>query len=146
MRAHGGTMTTIRAARPPVFATLLLSCLVGHGEAATEASLLGLTFDAGDVILVSALLGVTVFAVWSVIATLRGRQQVEAENAELRAQVADLRVAADRAGALIEGEDQRIVVWERPGDGPFGRRQLAAGRRRAGRSRRLSRLRHLAEA
>ena len=58
--------------------------------------------------------------------------------------IADLTAAADRAEAMIQGEDQRLVAWGAPGEPPLvaGRSQRTLGR--AARPRRLSRLRHLA--
>lgn len=119
MRAHGGTMTAIRAAQAPVAACLLLLSDSGYAQTAADESVFGFVVYPGQIVFFSAVVGITIFAVWSVIAAMRSRQRVEAENADLRGLVADLKASADRAEALVNGEDQRIVVWGAPGAAPL---------------------------
>jgi signal transduction histidine kinase len=119
MRAHGGTMTAIRAARPLAVASLLFVVGGTLAEAAPAATAVDLSVTPDQIVFLSALVGVTAFAVWSVITMMRARQQAEAESAALRAQVADLKAAADRAEALINGDDERFVVWGAPGEPPL---------------------------
>ena len=129
MWAQGGTVTAIRAARPLAYATPLVIADRALAQSTPDLNFLGLTLNSGQVVFLSALIGVTGFAVWSVIMMMRARQQTEAENADLRLQVADLKAEVDRAEVLADGEDQRIVVWSAPGEPPLvaGSMPLAAG-------------------
>ena len=77
------------------------------------------TTDASQIVLLAALVGVVGFAVLSAIALMRRHNRVEVENAELRLRVAGLKAAADRAEAVVEGEDQRYVAWGSPGAPPL---------------------------
>jgi len=117
MRAHGGTMKAIGAARPLAAAVLLLpadGALAAAGDAGFAFSV-----TPGQIVLLSAIIGLTTFALWSVIMMMRARQQAEGEADALRAEVADLRAAADRAEALIDGDDERLVVWGAPEEPPL---------------------------
>lgn len=126
MLGHGAIVRTIRAALAPTTAVVLLPVDRAAAQSGFDLSILGVTLDSGPVALLSALIGVIGFAVWSVIAMMRARQQSEAENIDLRRQVADLKAAADRAEALINGEDQRLVVWTSPEAAPFIAGTMAA--------------------
>ena len=119
MLMHGGIIRAIRVAWPLAVAFLLVSVDGALAQPAIDISALGITPDPGPIVLLSALIGVTGFAVWSVIFAMRSRHQSESENFDLRLQVADLKAAADRAEALINGEEQRLVVWNSPGETPF---------------------------
>jgi signal transduction histidine kinase len=119
MRAHGGIMTAIQAARPLAFLSPLVFADRALAQAAGDLNIIGLTVAPSQVIYLSAIIGVTGFAVWSVIAMMRARYRTETENADLRLEIADLQVAADRAEAVINGDDQRLVVWSAPGEAPL---------------------------
>jgi signal transduction histidine kinase len=119
MSGHGGRMTAIRAVRPLAAATLFFHANGVFAATAGDAAGLGLAVTPSQIVFLSALVGVTAFAVWSVIMMMRARQQAESEAVALRAEVADLRAAADRAEALINGEDQRFVAWGAPGEPPL---------------------------
>jgi len=119
MLLHGGIIRAIRVAWRLTVGFLLVSADSALAQPAMDVDALGITPDPGPVVLLSALIGVTGFAVWSVIAVMRARHRSESENFDLRLQVADLKAAADRAEALINGEDQRLVVWNSPGEAPF---------------------------
>lgn len=119
MRAHGGTMTALGAARPLAFGVPIFAADGALAAAAAEATTFGLAVTPGQIVFLSALVGVTAFAVWSVITMMRARQQAEAEAAALRAEVAGLKAAADRAEALINGDDERFVVWGAPEEAPL---------------------------
>jgi signal transduction histidine kinase len=81
------------------------------------------------VVALSAGLGVVLFSILSVIVLLRARRRAERENAALRLRVADLRSVADRAEALVDVDDQRLVAWGDPGEPPLvmGRLPAMAG-------------------
>lgn len=67
---------------------------------------------AGDIILLSALIGTVSFAVISAISLIRARGRADAENRRLLLDNANLRALADRAESLLNVDDQRLVVWE----------------------------------
>ena len=75
--------------------------------------------DTAQVVLTSALLGAVTFAVLSAIHLIRARSRTEAENARLRLRVGELKAVADRAEALVNEEDQRLVAWGAPGEPPL---------------------------
>jgi len=109
----------IRAARPLALLCLLVIADRALAQSAGDLEILGMALSPGQIIYLSAIIGVTGFAVWSVITMMRARHRTEAENADLRLEVADLQVAADRAEAVINGDDQRLVVWSAPGEAPL---------------------------
>ena len=75
--------------------------------------------DTGQVVLMSALLGAVTFAVLSAIQLIRARNRTEIENNRLRLRVGELKATADRAEALVNEEDQRLVAWGAPGEPPL---------------------------
>lgn len=105
MTAHG-------AARPLAFVPLFATCEQAFAAAGDGSFASTITPD--QIVFLSAIAGFTLFAVWSVIMLMRARQRAEAEVAALRAEVAALKATADRADALIDGEDERFVVWGAP--------------------------------
>lgn len=113
-------MTAFRAAPPLTAASVLLAA---DGALAAADAGFAPALTPSQIILLSALVGFTAFAVWAVIMMMRARHQAEYEAATLRVEVADLKAAADRTEALINGDDQRFVVWGTPGEPP-----LIAGR------------------
>ena len=124
MPRHGGRLNAIRA-RPVAYLLALSPVLAPFDAHAATASALSFSgLDAGQTVLLSALAGVVGFAVFSAIALMQARNRAERENGELRARVADLKAAADRAEALINGEDQRLVAWGAPGEPPLVAGQL----------------------
>jgi signal transduction histidine kinase len=119
MRAHGRTTGAIRAVRPLALLSPLAVADPALAQSAGNLNILGLALSPSQVIYLSAIIGVTGFAVWSVITMMRARHRTEAENDDLRLEIADLQVAADRAEAVINGDDQRLVVWSAPGEAPL---------------------------
>ena len=67
----------------------------------------------------SAIFGVLTFVLVAIAVLLRARDRAEAENAELRRRLADLRAIADRAEALVNADDQRLVAWSGPEEPPL---------------------------
>ena len=80
-----------------------------------------------DIVILVLLAGTVGFAVISAIALMRARNRSEAENAELRLEVADLKARADRAEAMVNGEDQRLVTWAANDDAPLVTGSLPRG-------------------
>ena len=79
----------------------------------------GNPIDAGKTAMASALLGAIAFAVLSAVSLLRARNRAEAEAASLRHQLADRKAKADRAEALVDADDQRLVAWGAAGEPPL---------------------------
>jgi signal transduction histidine kinase len=127
MRKHGGETVGIRGGCRWSDALAALSLLLFASPAWAQAEP-GPFFpggiQSGQIVFLSALIGVVSFAVWSAIALMRARNRAETENVQLRLQVADLKATADRAEALLSGEDQRFVAWGAPGEPPLVAGQL----------------------
>ncbi len=117
MREHGGKTAVIRTG---FRAALLSSVFTLAGAAPVRAELLADVAGMGGdrVVLFAVLVGAVSFAVLSSIALMRSRNRAEAENAELRLQIAGLKAATDRAEAIVGGDDQRFVAWNAPGEAP----------------------------
>jgi len=100
---------------------VLLAVVATPTAASADAplSLFNENLGTGQVVLMSALTGAVIFAVLSTIQLIRARGRVEAENARLRMEVGDLKSFADRAEALVNEEDQRLVAWGAPGEPPL---------------------------
>jgi signal transduction histidine kinase len=115
----------IRGCRIAISLTLLVPLLAetAHGDTLAATSLLGDSSYSGQILFLAVLVGTVGFAVLSAIALMRARNRAELENAELRLRISDLIAAADRAEAIMQGEDQRLVAWGAPGEPP-----LVAGR------------------
>jgi signal transduction histidine kinase len=88
-------------------------------DASTSTTLFNDNIDLAQIVLMASLLGAVVFGVLSTIQLIRARNRAETENARLRIQVGDLKSIADRAEALVNEEDQRLVAWGAPGDRPL---------------------------
>jgi signal transduction histidine kinase len=125
MRKHGGKTIAIRGCRVAVLLALLASLPgnAAHADVLAAAALFGDTGNSGQILVLAVLIGSVGFAVMSAIALIRARNRVELDNVGLRNRVADLTAAADRAEAMVQGEDQRLVAWGAPGQPP-----LVAGR------------------
>ena len=77
------------------------------------------SIGATDIVLLSALVGTVSFAVISAISLIRARNRTETENTRLVQENANLRAAADRAESLLNADDQRLLVWDQPGESPI---------------------------
>ncbi|MEJ0011452.1 MAG: PAS-domain containing protein [Bauldia sp.] len=101
---------------------VLLAAVAAPSFAEAEVSLAAAAaplLDVGQVVLMSALVGAFVFVIISTVQLVRARGRSEAENTRLRLEVGDLKSFADRAEALVNEEDQRLVAWGAPGDPPL---------------------------
>ncbi len=76
-------------------------------------------FDSVQVAWLSALVGAVCFAVVSAAALIRARGRAEEDRSKLMGEAADLKLAADRAEAVLNADDQRVVIWSGPGEGPL---------------------------
>jgi signal transduction histidine kinase len=74
--------------------------------------------DAGEVLTISALIGVMTFAVASAITLIRSRDETAAQNQRLRLEAADLKAATERAEAFIDISGDRLIAFDAPGAPP----------------------------
>ncbi len=121
MRRHGRRTMGIRAAA----SAALLASLSAHPAFAATSLPLG-DFDPAQIVTLVAVVGTVFFAVFSVVALYRARFRAEAENATLTAEVGKLKASLDRAEALVNEEDQRLVAWTVPGEPPLVAGKLPA--------------------
>jgi PAS domain-containing protein len=128
MRSHGGRTDSIRAfCRKATAVSALLTSVALPGAAhADTAGLFNDNLNGGQIVLLATLAGAITFAVLSSIALMRARNRAETENAELRSQIAGFKASAERAEALVEGAEQRLVAWGPPGEAPLVAGQLTA--------------------
>src|SRR5690606_7345052 len=64
-----------------------------------------------DVVQLSLFVGITGAAMLSALLLIRERTRTAAENVQLRGRVAELDTALQRADALLNLRDQRVLVW-----------------------------------
>jgi hypothetical protein len=126
IRGSGRRNSAVPSLRRSMLAASALSSAGVLALSASGAQAAAGTIDAGRTALVSVLLGVAAFAVLGVAAMQRARTRADGENASLRHQLADSKAKADRAEALVDADDQRLVAWSAPGEPPaFERRERA---------------------
>ncbi|WP_237152674.1 sensor histidine kinase [Oryzibacter oryziterrae] len=90
-------------------------------------------FEPLQVAALSTFVGAICIAVVSAAALIRARRSAEDDRARLLRENADLKLAADRAEAALNADDQRIVMWGAPDEAPrvLGNLPEAAGVPRA---------------
>jgi len=81
-----------------------------HAETGTTGTA-GLSVSTADVMQLAMFVGVMGAALLSAIFLIRERARTSAQNAELRARIADVNAALQRSDALLNLRDQRVVVW-----------------------------------
>jgi PAS domain-containing protein len=94
--------------------------MLGPAPAAAAGVLYGASghIDLGQLVTLSAMLGVVSFAVISAVALMRARSRAEAEATALRTEVAAVKARADRNEALLAVDEQVLVIWEQAGRPP----------------------------
>jgi signal transduction histidine kinase len=105
----------IRIRRSLAAATALtsLSTLLA-GPAAAQAVRMAdgrFQFDSMAIAWFSAMVGAICFAVVSAGMLIRARSRAEEERDRLMRETGDLKLAADRAEAVLAADDQRVVIW-----------------------------------
>lgn len=80
-------------------------------QAGSAASGLPLAIGTSEVIQLALFIGVTGAAIISAILLIRERARTAAENVEFRGRVAELDNALQRAEALLNLRDQRVLAW-----------------------------------
>ena len=69
-------------------------------------------------------IGAFAFAMWSATWLIRERRQLEETNRQSALELADLRARHERAQALLDVPDQRVVIWEGRNEAPVCRGTL----------------------
>jgi signal transduction histidine kinase/PAS domain-containing protein len=67
--------------------------------------------DAGNIVTTTVFLGATIFALFAALALVRERGRALKENTALKSQLADLLAQNEQSSALIDVDDQRVVLW-----------------------------------
>ncbi len=114
MRRHGRKRAGILAA-----ASAALLAPLSPQPAFAATGLPAIELSPAQVVTLVAVVGTVFFAVFSVVALYRARFRAESENASLSAEVGKLKAWLDRAEALVNEEDQRLVAWTAPGEPPL---------------------------
>ncbi|MEP1207158.1 MAG: ATP-binding protein [Rhizobiaceae bacterium] len=68
--------------------------------------------------------GAFAFAMWSATWLIRERRMLDENNRRTELELADLKARHERAQALLDVPDQRVVIWENRDDAPVCRGQL----------------------
>ena len=104
--------------------------LVSASQAAEESGFGALTKMipnqniANSSVMMIVFVGAFAFAMWSATWLIRERRQLDDGNRALALDLADLKARHDRAQALLDVPDQRVVIWEDRGETPVCRGTL----------------------
>ncbi|MEL6744850.1 MAG: hypothetical protein AAFO68_05205, partial [Pseudomonadota bacterium] len=79
---------------------------------------------ANSAVMFPIFMGAFAFAMWSATWLIRERRQLDQRQGELALENADLRSRYERAQALLNIPDQRIVIWDGREEGPLCRGSL----------------------
>lgn len=107
-------------------ASSALAALAGPAVAAVEDLTTVSLFHSSEVVTFSVLIGVISAAMISAVWLIRQRGNIETDNRELTAALADANHRISRFQALIADKNRRIVVWEGLSDKPEFLGQLPA--------------------
>lgn len=114
--ARRGLLARLSAAALATAAFPAMALAQGTAGDAVQANVrLPFSIGAMEVIQLALFVGVTGAAMLSAILLIRERGRTAAENVEFRARVAELDAALQRAEALLNLKDARVLVWS--GDG-----------------------------
>ncbi len=105
----------IRLRRALVAATALSTAVL---PAAAQTTGGGDRLGSLEIAWFSAMVGAICFAVVSAAMLIRARARAEEERDRLTRENADLKLAADRAEAVLSADDQRVVIWPAAADTP----------------------------
>ena len=103
--------------------------LLSDPATAQELSLTDILPDqsiANSGIMLIIFVGAFAFAMWSATWLIRERRMLDENNRRAELELADLKARHERAQALLDVPDQRVVIWENREDAPVCRGQLPA--------------------
>ena len=120
MPVLGGKRARFNAAwHRGILAGTSLATLLSTTQAADAAPLFTYAYglNSFQVAWFSALFGAVAFGVANAVVLLRNRRRFQAMTNKLKIDNADLKLRLDRFEALLDTDDQRLVIWDgRPGD------------------------------
>ncbi|MEO0547421.1 MAG: ATP-binding protein [Pseudomonadota bacterium] len=93
-------------------------------EQAAFLDITSLDAFANSAVMFPIFMGAFAFAMWSATWLIRERRQLDQRQGELALENADLRSRYERAQALLNIPDQRIVIWDGREEGPLCRGSL----------------------
>ncbi len=109
-----------RGGRIPTSLRALSSTVVGLlGSTAPVLAAAEEALATQQIVLTSSMIGVVCVAAASAVGMMRQRARAEQTILRLSADNADLKAQAERAEALLDGEDQLILAWSQPGEPPL---------------------------
>ncbi len=132
---HRGIRSTMWRSWAVTVSTILgTSVLSAPASGAVTFNSLGRGLGYLEILWIVSLIGALCFAVVSSMALLRGRRRSEENIARLEQGIEDFRASVEQAEALLDTDDQRIVVWNRPASPPtvVGRLSETSGAPRSG--------------
>ena len=98
---------------PLIVATSLISLPVHAQEAfASLADMIPNQNIANSSVMMIIFVGAFAFAMWSATWLIRERRQLDDHNRSIAMELADLKARHERAQALLDVPDQRVVIWE----------------------------------
>ena len=101
--------------------------LVSTSAIAQQLSLTDIIPDqsiANSGVMLIIFVGAFAFAMWSATWLIRERRMLDERNRSAEMELADLKARHERAQALLDVPDQRVVIWENREDAPVCRGQL----------------------
>jgi signal transduction histidine kinase len=127
MHLHGRITAAIRVLTGAVITAIAVSPARAQGGFAL--SLFNEDITPAQLVLMVAMLGAVSFALVSAIVLIRMRNRLEVDNRQLTLEVGALKALVERAEALVNEEDQRLVAWNAPDEEPLvaGALPAAAG-------------------
>jgi signal transduction histidine kinase len=117
MRQHGRIAAAARLAESAAFLAVTLA--PAHAQNALTLSVLNEDVTPAQVVLVVVMLAAVSFALVSAIVLIRMRNRLEIENRGLTLELGALKARVERAEALVDEEDQRLVAWSAPDEEPL---------------------------
>lgn len=109
-----------RGGRIPTSLRALSTTMLGFlGSAAPALAAAEEALATQQIVLTSSMIGVVCVAAASAVGMMRQRARAEATIIRLSADNAHLKAQADRAEALLDGEDQLILAWSQIGEPPL---------------------------
>ncbi len=105
----------------------IFSMCISTTAIAAENSFFDLMSDQNfdnNVVMLIIFVGAFAFAMWSATWLIRERRQLDDNNRSMALEFADLKARYDKAEALLDVPDQRVVIWEGPNASPVCRGTL----------------------
>ena len=108
----------------PVAAAFFLTSASAWAQQSSLTDILPDQSIANSGIMMIIFVGAFAFAMWSATWLIRERRMLDENNRRAELELADLKARHERAQALLDVPDQRVVIWENREDAPVCRGQL----------------------